>query len=288
VSSPPYLPWAAGATGGNLALMQEEVSAQEALRQEELLRRKNRRAAVYRQRRIRLAVAFAAVGLVALGIIIAVAANRSTTQVDANARLAGGARSPSAPVAAGAGDYPAFARLGDRNLLLPVKADDATIVAYQPVSDERVVSLTPIGEKANANALIRFFRGIFSTEPSVRYYQLEGGAGEPTSSVLVGAAAGSPIYAPISGVVTRVHPYKLFGKYDDVQIDIRPEKMGGFTVSLLFVSDPAVSIGEIVTAGKTVLGAVRQCPETLGASLSEYTHDSGAHVHLQVVGEPIN
>ncbi len=278
------VPWATGATGGNVALMQEEVSAQEALRQEELLRRKNRRAAVYRQRRIRVALAFAAVVLVVLGIIIAVAANRSTTQVGTEALLAGGARSPSAPVAASAGDYPAFARLGDRNLLLPVKADDATIIAYQPVSDERAVALTPIGQKANANALIRFFRGIFSTDPSVRYYLLEGGAGEPTSSVLIGAAPGSPVYAPISGVVTRVNPYKLYGKYDDVQIDIRPEKMGGVTVSLLFISDPAVSIGETVTAGKTALGAVRQCPETLAAGLSEYTHDSGAHVHLQVMG----
>ncbi len=268
--------------------MQEEVSAQEAQRQEERLRRKNRRAAMYRQRRMRLALAFAAVVVVVLGIVIAAATGGSTTQVDTAALLAGGARSPSAPVAATSGDYPAFARLGDRNLLLPVKASDATIVAYQPVSDERVVALTPIGQKANTNAIIRFFRGIFSAEPSVRYYQLEGGAGEPTSSVLVGAAPGSPVYAPISGVVTRVHPYMLFGKYDDVQIDIRPEKMGGVTVSLLFISDPMVSIGETVTAGKTVLGAVRRCPETLGAGLSEYTHDSGSHVNLQVMGEPAN
>jgi murein DD-endopeptidase MepM/ murein hydrolase activator NlpD len=280
--------WATGAAGGNVPLMQEEVSAQEASRQEEQLRRKNRRAAVYHQRRIRLILAFAAAVLVIVGIIIAVAASRSTTQVDAGALLAGGAQSPSAPVAATAGDYPAFARLGDRNLLLPVKASDATIIAYQPVSDERIVALTPIGQKANANAIIRFFRDIFSADPSVRYYQLEGGAGDPTSSVLIGAAPGSPVYAPISGVVTRVHPYKLFGKYDDVQIDIRPEKMGGVTVSLLFISDPVVSIGETVTAGKTMLGAVRRCPESLGAGLSEYTHDSGSHVHLQVMGEPIN
>ena len=98
----------------------------------------------------------------------------------------------------------------------------------------------------------------------MRYYQLEGGAGEPTSSVLIGAAPGSPVYAPISGVVTRVHPYKLFGKYDDVQIDIRPEKMGGVTVSLLFISDPAVSIGETVTAGKTRAGRSPPVPRDTG------------------------
>jgi hypothetical protein len=176
--------------------------------------------------------------------------------------------------------------LGDRNLLLPVAAGDATIIAYQPVSDERAVALSPIGQKVNANAIVRFFRGIFSGEPTVRYYQLEGEGQEPTNSVLVGAAPGSPVTAPITGVVTRVKQYLLYGKYEDVQIDIRPEKMGGVTISLLFISDPSVSIGETVTAGKTQLGKVRQCPEELGACVAEYTHDSGSHVHLQVTGEP--
>jgi ABC-type transporter lipoprotein component MlaA len=35
------------------------------------------------------------------------------------------------------------------------------------------------------------------------------------------------------------------------------------------------------------LGKVRECPEDLGATLAEYTHDSGSHVHLQVTEEPI-
>ena len=72
------------------------------------------------------------------------------------------APSPSAPVAATGEGRPAFARLGDRNLLLPVAAQDATIIAYQPVSDERAVALSPIGDQANANSVVRFFRGIFS------------------------------------------------------------------------------------------------------------------------------
>ena len=83
-------------------------------------------------------------------------------QVDAGAPGRRSQRSPSAPVAADGEPHPAFARLGDRNLLLPVAAHDATIIAYQAVSDERAMALTPIGEQANANALVRFFRGIFS------------------------------------------------------------------------------------------------------------------------------
>ena len=61
-------------------------------------------------------------------------------------------------------------------------------------------------------------------------------------------------------MVVRVREYLLFGKYEDVQIDIRPEELGGTIVTLLFINDPAVTIGERVEAGKTLLGTVRQCP----------------------------
>ena len=55
------------------------------------------------------------------------------------------------------------------------------------MSDEQAVQFSPIGEQANSNALVRFFRGIFSGEPSVRYYLLSGDGGGPTGAILVGA-----------------------------------------------------------------------------------------------------
>jgi len=268
--------------------MRDGVSAPETWRQEELLRRKRRHTALHRRRRIRFALGFAGLCLVVAGIVIATSVGDSTSQITSEGLLASDTPSPSAPVAATGESRPAFARLGDRNLLLPVAARDATIIAYQPVSDERAVSLSPIGEQANSNGLVRFFRGIFSGEPSVRYYLLEGAEGSPTSSVLVGAQPGSPVTSPVSGIVTAIKEYKLYGKYDDVQIDIRPEKTSGITISLLFISDPVISIGEVVSAGKTQLGKVRECPEELGKGLAQYTHDSGAHVHLQVTEEPIS
>jgi hypothetical protein len=263
--------------------MQDGGYAAEIKRQDEVLRRKRRLATVYRRRRIRFALGFAAFCLVVAGIVILATASGTTERVGA-----GEGRPPSAPVTATGQEWPAFARMGDRNLLLPVAADDATIIAYQGVSDERAVALTPIGEQANANAVVRFFRGIFSSEPSVRYYVLDGTGGEDTTSVMVGAAAGSPVTAPITGVVTTVKEYLLYGKYTDVQIGIRPEKTSGLTVTLLFISDPVVSIGDIVTAGKTPLGKVRECPAELGAGLSVYTYEAGAHVYLQVTEEPVN
>jgi hypothetical protein len=225
--------------------------------------------------------------LVVAGIIIALTAGGSTAQVSAQELFVGSGPLTSAPVSATGVSYPAFARLGDRNLLLPVAARDVTIIAYQPVSDDGAVQFSPIGDRSNSNALVKFFRGIFAGEPSVRYYLLPGDGAGATGSVLVGAAPGAPVTAPISGTVTAVKHYMLYGKYDDVQVDIRPEEMSGITVSMLFVDEPVVSIGEVVTAGKTQLGKVRDCPEELGKQLAVYTHDSGSHVFMQATEEPI-
>jgi hypothetical protein len=258
------------------------------LRQDALVRRKRRQETLYRRRRIRFAAGFGIVCLVVAGVIIALAAGGSTAQVSSKRLLVGSDPSPSAAVSATGENRPAFARLGDRNLLLPVAARDVTIIAYQPVSDDRVVQFSPIGDQANSNALVRFFRGIFAGEPSVRYYLLPGDGTGATGSLLVGAAPGCPITAPVSGTVTAVKHYKLYGKYDDVQVDIRPEEMSGITISMLFVDEPVVSIGEVVTAGKTQIGKVRECPEELGKQLGVYTHDSGSHVFMQATEEPVS
>ena len=268
--------------------MLEGVTAPETWRQEEILRRKRRLATLYRRRRLRLATAFGVLCLLVAGILIAVYAGGTTARVSSQNVLANGVSAGSAPVAATGQTWPAFARLGDRNLILPVAAGDATIIAYQPKGDDRAVALSPMGDQANANAVVRFFRGIFSGKPLVRYYLLSGSEGATTTSVLIGAAAGSPVTAPVSGVVTGVKQYKLYGKYDDVQIDIRPEELSGDTVSLMLISDPVVSIGEVVTAGKTLLGKVRESPPELGATLAQYTHDSGSHVDMWVTQEPID
>jgi hypothetical protein len=258
------------------------------MREDAVVRRKRRNEILYRRRRIRFAAGFAVVCLIVAGVIIAVTAGGSTAQVDSQGLLVSSDPSPSAAVAANDASHPAFARLRDRNLLLPVAAGDVTIIAYQPVSTERAVGFSPMGDQANSNALVRFFRGIFAGAPSVRYYRLSGQGGTGTGAILVGAAPGCAVTAPVSGTVTAVKRYKLYGKYDDVQVDISPEAMSGITFSLIFIEDPVVTIGEVVTAGKTALGKVRECPVELGKQLSVFTHDSGSHVFMQATEEPIS
>ncbi len=261
--------------------MREGASSSEVLRQGQPGPRKRRDETLYRRRRIGFAAGFVIFCVAIVFIVIATTGSGPAPKL--------GTLNSSSPVVSGAlGDHPPFARLGDRNLLLPVRAKDATIIAYTPVDDDQIVLFSPDGERANANALVRFFRGLFSGEPAVRYYVLPGEGRGPTGAILVGAPAGCEVKAPVSGTVTAVTQYKLYGKYDDVQVDIRPEEMSGITFSMLFIEDPAISIGEVVTAGKTTIGKVRECPEDLGKQLSVYTHDSGSHVFMQATEEPVS
>lgn len=276
------------AGGGKVKSMNEGASSPEVVRQDGLVRRNRRKETLYRRRRISFAVGFAVVCLAVAGVIIVVTAGGSTAQVSSKGLLAGTDSSTAAATTADSEGHPAFARIDDRNLLLPVRAKDATIIAYQPVADGQSVNFSPIGEQANSNAVVRFFRGIFSGDPAIRYYLLSGKGATPTGAILVGAPAGCPVAAPISGTVTAVKYYKLYGKYDDVQVDIRPDEMSGVTFSILFIDEPAVSIGEVVTAGKTAIGKVRACPEDLGKQLSIFTHDEGSHVFMQACEEPIS
>ena len=268
--------------------MREGDTAPETVRHDERERVSRRNAALYRRRRLRFAIAFAVFCLAVAGILIGMLVGHSTAQV-AGQQLPVNSTDASGSAVSDSGEqHPAFARLGDRNLLLPVAARDATIIAYQPVADKRAVALSPIGSQENCGAVTRFFRRMFSGTPSVRYYVLPGAGSVSMGSADIGAQPGTAISSPVSGIVTGVKSYMLYGKYDDVQIDIQPELTSGLTVSLLFVSNPVVSIGEVVTAGKTVLGEVRACPADLGLRLSEYTHDSGAHVHLQATQDPVS
>jgi murein DD-endopeptidase MepM/ murein hydrolase activator NlpD len=267
--------------------MHVEVTSERSARRDDALRRKRRHASAYRRRRICFGAGFTATCVIIVIAVLLLSASGTTAQVN-NGRLMAG-ESPSGSVAVtGTGQArPAFARLDDRDILLPIASSDVTIIAYQPISDDRAVALTPIGEQVNSNGVVRFVRGIFSSEQNIRYYLIPGNGGSPTSSVLIGAAPGSLVKAPVSGVVTAVKQYKFYGKYDDVQIDIRPEATSGTTVSLMFIDHVAVSIGDVVSAGETQLGEVRECPKELGAVLSKYTHDSGSHVHMIVTQDPI-
>jgi hypothetical protein len=252
----------------------------------EAARRRRRRQSLARRRRLRFFTLLALLLLVVGAFSTVALAGRITRQVPSSELLVADSSDGSGPVSGTA--RPFFARLRGQNLVLPVPSQDATVIAYQPAGDERAIPLDPVGRQINGSVVSRSIQRVLARKTSVQYYVLKGTGRvvAPTGAVDVGAAPGTVITSPVSGEVTGVKKYRLLGKYDDIQIDIRPAKVSGVTVTLLFVAEPAVTIGQEVVAGSTQLGKVRGSLGDLGARLSEYTHDTGSHVHLQVTQDP--
>lgn len=234
----------------------------------------------YRRRRITFGLAIVLLCFTLVGALIALSIGRTSGQQVASAR-------PIGPVEASGEAHPAFATFGQQELRLPVAAQVATIIGYEPTSDSQAVSLTPLGTQAGTGVLSRILGHLFSSPASIRYYMLDSPGTNTTGSVDVGAPAGATVTSPVTGMVAWVESYELLGKYDDVEIDITPQETSGLTVSLMFIADPLVTIGEVITAGQTALGQVRACPPELKDELAVYTHDPGAHVHLEVTQAPV-
>ncbi len=251
--------------------------------QKEAARQQRRRQVIVRRRRVRFIGLLVLFTLALSAYAVMALANGASAPVSPDELLVTDTISPTDPIDSQGTLHPVFARLGETNLVLPVSADDATAIAYYSLSDEGAEPFEPVGSQVNAGFPSSIFKKIFSRDSSVRYYILQG-TGQvvaKTGAVDIGASPGTPIVSPVSGVVSAVRDYKLYGKYDDVQIDIRPKGMSGITLTLLFVEEPAVTIGQTVDEGKTQLGKVRAPEGELGDRLAKLTHDEGAHVHLQ-------
>jgi hypothetical protein len=248
-------------------------------------RRRRRREVVVKQRRRRFLVLSLLIMIAVTAYTVTELADRSTAQVAEAGLLVTEDRPPDGPVDPNGPTHPVFARLDDKNIVLPVEARDATIIAYQPLLDERGIPLSPNGARVNGGFVSRSIARVFSGDSSVKYHLLksDGRSLSNTGSVDVGAAPGTPIVAPVSGVVKGVSEYMLYGKYPDIQVDIAPDGVSDATLTLLFVDEPTVTIGQTVEAGKTQIGLVREASGDLGKRLAEYTHDSGSHVHIQVM-----
>lgn len=113
-----------------------------------------------------------------------------------------------------------------------------------------------------------------------------GNGGPRMSAIDCGAAPGTQVYAPVTGEVVLVKKYKLYNKYNDWQVHIRPDSNSKMDVVLIHLTDPSVKAGDRVTGGVTPMAKVRDVYAYIGESmqLKKYTAsgDNGNHTHIQV------
>lgn len=101
------------------------------------------------------------------------------------------------------------------------------------------------------------------------------------ASALDVAATGKPVLSPVTGRVSAVIHYQLYGEHDDVRIEITPAGRTDLTVVVLHVTDPQVDVGQAVVAGHTVV-ADQGAQFPFESQIDRFVDDPGPHVHLEV------
>lgn len=242
------------------------------LSREQLASRRERRRAHHRRRHrrilVRAAVPLAALGAAAALTLLAVATLDRSTQEP------GGIAPPVPPV--GVPRPPQAVILASSqaiDLRLPIDRTQITAIVFRAVDNPDAVALEP---SPGLNAEVAPRGGV---------------SGSATASVDIGARAGTAVYAPVSGIVRAVTPYRIAGRVAGYELLIDPESAADRSVRInhLEALEGArpLRIRQTVRAGETLIGQVRDFSRIADQALSKYTADSGNHVHIEVVRKPI-
>lgn len=123
--------------------------------------------------------------------------------------------------------------------------------------------------------------GIFSGKALTLWRS--GRTSQQLTAIDCGARPGTPVYSPVDGTVMEIRPYKLYNKYPDFEIHIKPDAWSDVDVVIIHVDMPAVSEGQHVIAGRDRIAQVRSLAGKVpGLQLTEYTAEGGNHCHMQI------
>ena len=115
------------------------------------------------------------------------------------------------------------ARLESIDLLLPVRLDATTAVAFHPVDNRNSVALTPVGQPGDTSGVSGPLADLFA-HGGLRYFMTGGDASDASSATAgldVGAVPGAFVYSPVDGRVIAVTVYQLLGRYTDDEIELQ-------------------------------------------------------------------
>ncbi len=92
------------------------------------------------------------------------------------------------------------------------------------------------------------------------------------------------VHAPITGKVTAVNGYALYGSHADTIITIQPDGHPEVMMEILHVTDPTIEVGDRVVAGKTVIAeSANLLP--FSSQIDRFAKLGGAampHVHVEM------
>jgi hypothetical protein len=171
---------------------------------------------------------------------------------------------------------------GDVEISTPIRPASLTGLGYHP-EGESLVEMVPRGENLSANPLLGLFAG-GETPENIHYHMMDaaGRTGPQTGALDVGAAAGTTVYTPVTGVVTAIRPDPMVQGANVVEIKPDANPNVRVTVSLVRSGEGSAGVTTRVTAGMTELGTVADSTDVLDPQLSSYTSEAGNHVTISV------
>lgn len=172
-----------------------------------------------------------------------------------------------------------FARYQDLQLHLPSEA--TILVGFHEASQSAALALAPVGHLLDNENTTRFSAPADTEGPDYVVLSSRGRRPPATSAVDLLLHDDDRVLAPVSGRVTDVRSYYLYGKYPDHRIEIAPDDRPDLRLVLIHVTDVQVVAGQRVEAGASVLARPNRFD--FGSHIDRYTDpDRWPHVHMEL------
>ncbi len=170
------------------------------------------------------------------------------------------------------------------SLRLAAPADDGNLVGigYHEAENKKSKRLVPIGSyiaDETTGSVARAYGGGASVVAFVMSSRYRGS--DPKSSVDVAVKPNSIIKSPVTGIVSKVREYYLYGRYFDYHVEITPDGYPNLRVAIIHLDKLRTSTGKRVVAGVTEIGTVRVL-DGLDTQINWYLPKPYDHVHIQV------
>lgn len=185
-----------------------------------------------------------------------------------------------APVQAAPPEPTVLAAVSNLRIRSPVAQGGVTAVGFHGSADGGL-ELQPVGPQANDGILARLWHRVTgSTKRGGSWYQLDGST---PRTLVVGAVAGTDVYAPVDGTVVAIRSQVISGVVVGAEIELRPSSAPSLVVALRNVRpDRQLTVGANVVAGSSKLGSVVNVARYEHQALAEYAPGEGNNVSLQV------